>query len=95
VTDVVRCTKPGCGLQSSPRTLRFDVKVSSFDFLDLGKQGATVGDETLFSDVLLRNGKRVGKQAGFRKVTALTSDGFDVDCLSTVSLPVSRSQLRG
>lgn len=60
--------------------MRFQVEFSPFNFLDLGEQGPTVGDETLFNDILKRAGKRVGKEAGFCKVTAITSDGFDVEC---------------
>jgi hypothetical protein len=73
--------------KESTETLRFDVEFSPFNYLDLGAEGPSVGDETLFNDVLTRNGRNVGKQAGYCKVTALTSDGFEVECLSTVSLP--------
>src|SRR5918992_784023 len=79
--------------EASTETLRFGLEFSPFNYLDLGKEGPSVGDETLFNDVLTRNGKSVGKQAGFCKVTALTSDGFDVECLSTISL--SQGQITG
>ena len=77
------------------KTLRFGVEFSPFNFLDLGEQGPTVGDETLFNDVLTRNGKAVGKQAGFCKVTALTAEGFDVECLQAISLPGGQITAQG
>ena len=81
--------------EASIETLRFQVEFSPFNYLDLGKEGPTVGDETLFNDVLRRSGRKVGKQAGFCKVTAIRADGFDVECLSTISLPSGQITAQG
>ena len=83
------------GPDDETRTLRFDVVFSPFNFLDLGEQGPTVGDETLFNDILKRNGKRAGKQAGFCKLTAITAEGFDVECMQTISLPAGQITAQG
>jgi hypothetical protein len=81
--------------QSDVETLKFQVKFSPFNYLDLGKQGPSLGDETLFHDILKRNGKSVGKEAGFCKITALTADGFEVECLQTISLPGGQITAQG
>ena len=37
----------------------------------------------------------MGEQAGFCKITALTSEGFDVECVQTVSLPGGQITAQG
>jgi hypothetical protein len=45
-------------------TLRFDVSFSPFNLVDVGEPGLSAGDQILFHDTLLRDGRQVGDEVG-------------------------------
>ena len=51
--------------------------------LDLGDPGFSVGDQTVFSDTMTRNGRAVGQHGGFCQVVSETH----FNCLTTMQLP--------
>ena len=50
--------------------------------LDLGDPGFSVGDQTVFSDTMTRNGRAVGQHGGFCQVVSETHS----NCLTTMQL---------
>jgi hypothetical protein len=53
--------------QSDVETLKFQVKFSPFNYLDLGKQGPSLGDETLFHDILNATARVWARKRGSAK----------------------------
>ena len=45
-------------------TMRFDIKFSPFNYIDLAKPGPSAGDEIVFHDKLFQHGKQVGDELG-------------------------------
>lgn len=45
-------------------TMKFDVKFSPFNYIDLGKPGPSAADEIVFHDRLFQHGKQVGDDLG-------------------------------
>jgi hypothetical protein len=45
-------------------TMRFDIKFSPFNYIDLAKPGPSAGDEIVFHDRLFQHGKQVGDELG-------------------------------
>ena len=66
------------------RTLKFGVEFSPFFLADIGDQGPSLGDATIFSDKLLRGGKQVGQQGGSCTIVDVQNAG--VNCVGTVKL---------
>ncbi|WP_027482932.1 allene oxide cyclase barrel-like domain-containing protein [Deinococcus pimensis] len=75
---------------TSSQTLTFDVVTSPFHLVDVGDKGVSVGDQTVFDDLLFKNGKRVGFDSGACTVTRVAMnerDPFRVSCVATYALP--------
>jgi hypothetical protein len=66
------------------RTIRLDVEFSPFFLADIGDQGPSLGDATIFSDKLLRNGRQVGQEGGSCTIVDVTQGS--VNCVGTVKL---------
>jgi hypothetical protein len=49
---------------SQTPTLRFDVKFSPFNLIDVGKPNLSDGDEIVFHDQLFSHGRKVGDELG-------------------------------
>ena len=62
--SIVSATPKPTAATTSAKTLQFDVRFSDPFFLDLGEQGPSLGDQTIFHDQLLSNGKQVGEDGG-------------------------------
>jgi hypothetical protein len=89
-------------------TLKLDVHFSPFLLLDFGANGVRVvrdprkaapskGDQTIFHDQLLRNGKAVGHEDGVCTVTKLTAgaDPIKLSCSVSVVLPGGQLAFQG
>ncbi len=89
-------------------TLEFDVQFSPFFLLDFGPNGVRVvrdirksapskGDQTIFHDKLLRDGRRVGHDDGVCTVTKIvaTADPIKLACSLSVVLPRGQITLAG
>ena len=66
------------------RTIKLDVEFSPFFLADIGDQGPSLGDATIFSDKLLQGGKQVGQQGGSCTIVDVQNAG--VNCVGTVKL---------
>jgi hypothetical protein len=56
--------------------------------IDLGEQGDSLGDQIIFSEDLLRDGKKIGHDGGVCTIVGLVPDiSFTVQCVTTPSLP--------
>jgi allene oxide cyclase-like protein len=86
---VLHGTASGAASTASDRndevtTLRFDVRFSPFDLIDIGTSGLSAGDQIVFHDMLLRHGKRVGDEVG--SCVVVESSGLS-NCTGVVRLP--------
>lgn len=81
------------------RTVKYDVKFSPFFWVDTGEQGPGKGDQTVFDDVLVQEGREVGRQAGFCVVTNHVPNdpvsGLKIACSLTMTLPDGEITLQG
>lgn len=72
--------KPGGGTG----TLRFEVRFSPFQLIDVGEQGAGLGDYVVFHDQLRSGGKQVGDEGG--SCTIVDAAEAVTHCTGTVRL---------
>lgn len=54
--------------------------------LDLGRRGLSAGDQQLFTDRLVRDGRRVGTTVGVATISAVTAETIAVQVASTAIL---------
>lgn len=71
------------------QVLRFIDKVgpNSNTDIDLGVPGFSVGNQQLFSDELVQNGRRIGTSIGVAQIVALTDTTLTAQIVSTAILP--------
>jgi hypothetical protein len=79
------------------RTLRVVGVENQFQFLDLGAAGPSLGDELVFSQVLLRRGHEVGDAGGVCTVTEAVPpyDVLTYHCVATLRLQRGQITLQG
>jgi hypothetical protein len=85
-------------LHGTARTLRFDVRFSPFFLLDLGDRGFSKGDQTIFHDLLLSEGRTVGDDGGSCVIVDLVPTAPDpllVNCTVTYRLPGGQLTTQG
>jgi Allene oxide cyclase barrel like domain len=89
-------------------TLKLDVDFSPFFLLDFNRNGVRVvhdvrkaapskGDQTIFHDKLLRDGRAVGHEDGACTVTRITptADPIKLNCVGSVVLPRGQITFQG
>jgi len=71
------------------RILRFIDRVdeSANTDIDLGATGPSAGDQQVFRDILLRNGRRIGTASGVAQVVARDATTLTAQVVSTQTLP--------
>jgi hypothetical protein len=79
------------------KTLRIVAVDPVQEFIDVGVSGISVGDELVFSETLLRNGRDVGMSGGVCTITRGVPpyDVVTVQCLVTLSLRRGQITLQG
>jgi hypothetical protein len=76
------------------KTLRFDVRFSPFHLVDADGDGATsLGDYTVFHDILLRDGQQVGDEGGTCPIVDI-QQGL-IHCTGTIRLPGGQLTFQG
>lgn len=76
------------------KTLRFDVRFSPFHLVDADGDGATsLGDYTVFHDILLRDGQEVGDEGGTCPIVDI-QQGL-IHCTGTIRLPGGQLTFQG
>ena len=84
--------------EANGRVLRFDILFRPFEenYVDVGSPGPGIGDMLVFQDQILdRQGRQVGFEAGTCTITAVIDTGFQTHCVGTVSLPGRTDRLPG
>jgi hypothetical protein len=79
------------------KTLRLVATEDQFEFVDLGAQGPSLGDELVFSEVLRQRGREVGTSGVVCTVTAIAVP-YEVQtfhCVGTLSLRRGQITLQG
>lgn len=62
--------------------------------IDLGAPGLSAGNQQVFRDDLLRNGRKIGTSAGVAEVVALTKTTLTAQVVSTAILPAGQLMLQ-
>jgi hypothetical protein len=78
--------------------LRFDIRFRPLEenYVDVGSPGPGIGDMLVFQDQILdRQGRQVGIEAGTCTITAVLDNGFQTHCVGTVSLPAGQIAFQG
>jgi hypothetical protein len=78
---------------SNATTLRLDVQFSDFFVVDVGEPNLSLGDYTVFHDLLLSHGERVGDQGGTCPVVDV-SQGL-IHCTGTIRLSGGQITFQG
>ncbi|MFI5898244.1 hypothetical protein ACIA5D_50015 [Actinoplanes sp. NPDC051513] len=66
------------------------------NFVDLGEPGPGIGDQLVFQDDLMDlTGRHVGVEGGTCVITAALPDGFQIECLGTISLADGQISYQG
>lgn len=78
---------------SNARTLRFDVLFSDFFLVDVGEPNLSLGDYTVFHDLLFSHGERVGDEGGTCPVVDV-SQGL-IHCTGTIRLSGGQITFQG
>ncbi|HEX6074389.1 MAG TPA: hypothetical protein VFZ32_03880 [Micromonosporaceae bacterium] len=73
-------------LSAPYKVLKFDLKPGGGEFFDLGTAGPSIGDQTIFSNFLYKNGERVGYDAIVCNVVRMNPERT-ILCDISVSLP--------
>ena len=84
--------------EANGRVLRFDILFRPFEenYVDVGSPGPGIGDMLVFQDQILdRQGRQVGFEAGTCTITAVIDTGFQTHCVGTVSLPAGQIAFQG
>ncbi|WP_328315552.1 allene oxide cyclase barrel-like domain-containing protein [Streptomyces sp. NBC_00388] len=71
----------------SHRVIELDVGNDKVVHSDVGKHGLSIGDEFIYTDLLSRDGHRVGKDGSSCQVTDLEGDRTTTSCVLSVQLP--------
>jgi hypothetical protein len=83
----------------SPKTLHLLVKTVDSAALDLGQQGPSLGDQSIFTSDLYRQGKKIGEGRSICTVTRIAGIGADLkvtaQCLGTDVLPAGQVTVQG
>jgi hypothetical protein len=58
--------------------------------IDLGAPGLSVGNQQLFRDRLLRNGRQIGTSVGVAQIVALTATTLTAQVVATATLPAGQ-----
>jgi hypothetical protein len=58
--------------------------------IDLGAPGFSVGNQQLFRDRLLRNGRQIGTSVGVAQIVALTATTLTAQVVATATLPAGQ-----
>jgi Allene oxide cyclase barrel like domain len=78
---------------SNATTLRFDVQFSDFFLVDVGEPNLSLGDYTVFHDLLFSGGERVGDEGGTCPVVDV-SRGL-IHCTGTIRLSGGQITFQG
>jgi hypothetical protein len=78
---------------STARTLRFEVQFSDFFVVDVGEPNLSLGDYTVFHDLLFSHGERVGDEGGTCPVVDV-SQGL-IHCTGTIRLSGGQITFQG
>ena len=78
---------------SNARTLRFDVQFSDFFVVDVGEPNISLGDYTVFHDLLFSHGKRVGDDGGTCPIVDV-GQGL-IHCTGTIRLAGGQITFQG
>ena len=81
------------GGDGGARTLRFEVRFSPFQLIDVGDPGPGVGDYVVFHDQLLSGGKKVGDEGGSCPIVD-AGEGL-IHCTGTVRLAGGQIAFQG
>jgi hypothetical protein len=65
------------------RTFRVTAVITELSFVDVGDQGASLGDEIVFSNKLLKGGKEVGHEGAV--CTTVSLERQEAQCIATFS----------
>jgi type II secretory pathway pseudopilin PulG len=79
------------GAESKQRTFRLEALSTEQNFLDLGTEGTSLGDQIIFTTQLLKGDAEVGHQGGVCTVTSVLRN--EAQCMATYSL--SGGQITG
>jgi type II secretory pathway pseudopilin PulG len=71
--------------EGKERTFRLVAVSTEQNFLDLGAAGNSLGDQIVFTTLLLKGDTQVGHQGGFCTVTSVQRN--ETQCVATYSLP--------
>jgi hypothetical protein len=88
----------GATPQSKPddtnaNTLRFDVQFSDFHLVDVGEPSLSLGDYTVFHDLLFSDGEQVGDEGGTCPIVDV-SQGL-IHCTGTIGLSGGQIAFQG
>jgi len=77
---------PSAAANDRTTTLHFTTTNTRNTDIDLGKAGESPGDMQLFVDDILRNGRKVGHNAGACQIALLTKKLLIAHCSATITL---------
>ncbi|MDA3642643.1 hypothetical protein LZ318_39035 [Saccharopolyspora indica] len=78
---------PAAASPAAAQVIELDVGNDQFVLTDVGEHGLSLGDEYVFSDVLYRNGQRVGYDGGSCQVTHVDGERITTNCTLSLQLP--------
>jgi hypothetical protein len=99
LTTASAATPYGSSPDSPTTTIHFIARTIDSAQLDLGAKGLSLGDQAVFTDNLLQDGKRVGEGHGVCTITRITgtapSRTLTNECLITGRLPRGQITIQG
>ena len=99
LTTASAVTTNGASVDGRKTTIHFIARTIDSAQLDLGARGLSVGDQAVFTDELLQDGRRLGEGHGVCTVTRVTgtapSRTVTNECLITGILPRGQTTIQG
>jgi hypothetical protein len=99
LTTASAVTTNGATVDGRTTTIHFIASTIDSAQLDLGAQGLSLGDQAVFTDELLRDGRRLGEGHGVCTITRVTGTApariVTNECLITAMLPRGQITIQG